>query len=216
MVAADSATEGGRGMEAATARSAPRSLPDLPLLGFRNYWYPVLGSRQLGKRPVAVRLLGEDVVLFRSGGKLGALTDRCPHRGSQLSRGRILFPGTLSCGYHGWTFNPEGQCVAAIVEGPEARVVRKVRVTAYPAEERFGLVWVFLGEGDPPPLDEDLPPELQQAGLLSQFVFEDWACNERDVTENYPDMLHAIYVHRTSLLMLIQKLPAWGTVQIEP
>ncbi|NIO07171.1 MAG: Rieske 2Fe-2S domain-containing protein, partial [Deltaproteobacteria bacterium] len=66
-----------------------------------------------------VKVLGEDLVLFPGkDGKVAALMDRCPHRGTMLSRGRVLFPGTVSCGYHGWTFNESGDCVAAIVEGP--------------------------------------------------------------------------------------------------
>jgi len=111
----------------------------LPRVGFRNYWYPVMESRRLGKGPVSVRMLGEDIVLFRAGeGKVAALADRCPHRGTMLSRGRILFPGTLSCGYHGWTYDEKGECVAAIVEGPESRVPGNVRVKTYPAEFRPG------------------------------------------------------------------------------
>ncbi len=97
--------------------------PDLPELGHRNYWYPIIERRRVKKRPVSVSLLGEDIVLFPGkNGKAVALVDRCPHRGTKLSRGRILFPGTLSCGYHGWTYNEHGECVASIVEGPESRL----------------------------------------------------------------------------------------------
>ena len=88
--------------------SASPGLPSLPLLGFRNYWYPLIESRRVNKHPVAIRILGEDLVLFRSEGKVGALVDRCPHRGTRLSLGRVIFPGTLSCSYHGWTFNRRG------------------------------------------------------------------------------------------------------------
>lgn len=190
-------------------------LPDLPALGFPNYWYPIIESRRVGRRPVSVRVLGEDLVLFPGrDGRTAALLDRCPHRGVMLSRGRILFPGTLSCGYHGWTFNGEGDCLAAIVEGPDSRVPGQVRVRAYPTEERFGIVWAFLGEGDPPPLEEDLPPELREPKIVFQFFFEEWACDWRNVTENYPDMLHAILVHRTAPEMVFQKLPAWGKLVV--
>lgn len=190
--------------------------PGLPLLGFRNYWYPLIESRRVKKGPVSVRLLGEDIVLFPGhGGKAAALVDRCPHRGTKLSRGRILFPGTLSCGYHGWTYNAQGECVAAIVEGPESRVPGKVRVKAYPTEERFGIVWGFIGEGEPPPLEEDLPPELFEPNIVFQCLFEEWKCDWRNVTENYPDMLHAIFVHRRSPEMVLQKIPAWGNLVVK-
>ena len=143
-------------------RTASTAAPHLPLFGFRNYWYPIIESRRVRNGPVSVRILGEDIVLFPTkDGKVAALVDRCPHRGVMLSRGRILFPGTLSCGYHGWTFNGQGECLAAIVEGPDSRVPGKVHVRAYPTEERFGIVWAFLGEGDPPPHGAVLQPRLR-------------------------------------------------------
>jgi phenylpropionate dioxygenase-like ring-hydroxylating dioxygenase large terminal subunit len=188
---------------------------DFPLLGFRNYWYPVIGSRQVGQKPVAVRLLGDNIVLFRAHGKVSALADRCPHRGTMLSRGRVLFPGTLSCGYHGWTFNSEGECVAAIVEGPESVGRQKARVRVYPTEERFNLIWLFMGEGEPPPLEEDLPAELKEQGIFTFFAFTEWKCNWRYLEDNYPDMLHAFFVHRASLEVLFNKLPVWGKMKLE-
>jgi phenylpropionate dioxygenase-like ring-hydroxylating dioxygenase large terminal subunit len=133
-----------------------------------------------------------------------------------LSQGRVLFPYTLSCPYHGWTYNADGQCVAAIVEGPDSQVPGRVRVRSYPTEERRGVVWGFIGDGEPPPLDEDLPPPLKESADFPQFLFEEWRCNWRLVTENYPDMLHAIFVHRTSAEMVLQKMPAWGTMSVEP
>ena len=198
-----------------TAQSTADGISDFPLLGFRNYWYPVIASREVGQKPVGVRLLGEDIVLFRAEGKVGALVDRCPHRGTQLSRGRILFPGTLSCGYHGWTFNREGQCLGAIVEGPEAVGPKKVRIRAYHTEERFNLIWLFMGEGEPPPLEEDFPPELQEPDIFTFSAFTEWNCNWRLVEDNYADMLHAFFVHRTSFEVLFNKLPVWGKMKME-
>lgn len=203
-------------MEGQATSTSATTVADLPLLGFRNYWYPLIESRRVGRRPVSVRVLGEDIVLFPGeGNKAAALVDRCPHRGTMLSRGRILFPGTLSCGYHGWTYNEKGECVAAIVEGPESRVPGKVRVRAYRTEERFGIVWAFIGEGEAPPLDEDLPPELKEPGIFTFFKFTEWACNWRNVTENYPDMLHAPFVHRRAFEVIFNKLPAWGRCHVE-
>jgi len=191
--------------------------PDLPALGHRNYWYPIIETRRVKKKPVPISLLGDDLVLFRGkDGKIIALQDRCPHRGTMLSRGRILFPGTLSCGYHGWTFNEKGECVAAIVEGPESRIPGNICVNVYPTEERLGILWAFMGEGEAPPLDEDLPPGLLEPNILVQYVFEYWPCDWRNVTENYPDMLHAILVHRNSPEALLQQIPAWGVMQVKP
>lgn len=191
-------------------------IPNLPLLGYRNYWYPLVEAGLVKRRPVPVRVLGEDIVLFPGkDGKIAAISDRCPHRGTLLSRGRILFPGTLSCGYHGWTFNEHGECLAAIVEGPESKIPGSVRVHSYPVEERFGILWAYMGEGEAPPLNDDLPPELKEEGITTFFSFSAWSCNWRNITENYPDMLHAPYVHRRSIEMLFNKVPAWGKCHVE-
>jgi len=196
--------------------AAPAGGRELPALGHQEYWYPLLASHQVARRPVAVRALGHELVLFRSEGQLSAFVDRCPHRGARLSQGRMLFPGTLSCGYHGWTFNRDGQCLASIVEGPESGIAGKARVRTYPIQERFGIVWVYFGLGQAPPLDEDLPPELLEPNALVQFYFEDWSATWRNITENFVDSLHTIYVHRGSLMMLLDKVPAWGKLALDP
>ncbi len=189
----------------------------LPELGFKNYWYPITQSRRVGKQPQSIRVLGEDIVLFRAeGGKVAALEDRCPHRGTMLSRGRVLFPGTISCGYHGWTYNAQGDCVAAIVEGPDSQLPGKVRVKAYQTDERHGLVWAYMGEGSAPPLDEDLPPPMLQPNAFSQIIVWEWECNWRHITDNYADMCHAPFVHRTSLRMLFRKVAAWAKMSVQP
>lgn len=189
--------------------TVPSEMPLAPALGYRNYWYPLIESRRVSSRPMPLRILGEDLVLFRAGAKVAALVDRCAHRGARLSKGRVLFPETLSCPYHGWTYNAQGECVAAIGEGPDSHVPGTVRVHAYPTEERAGVVWGFLGEGDPPPLDEDLPPPLRDANHLVHCFFDDWECDWRNLTENYPDLCHVPVVHRTSIDMLFRPVPAW-------
>lgn len=151
-------------MEAQTGSGNLAVVPDLPLSGFRNYWYPLTASGRVGRHPVPVRAFGEDLVLFRSGGKLAALADRC---------------------------------------------------RAYPVEERFGIVWAFIGEGVPPPLDEDLPPYAKEPIMLPNSTFWEWDCDWRNATENYPDMLHAIFVHRASLHMVLAPIPVWGRIVME-
>src|SRR5260221_13798262 len=91
--------------------------------GFRHYWYPVLESRKLRRRPRAVTLLGEKLVLVRDNGTVRALKDRCPHRGVPLSAGRREFPGFLTCRYHGWTYDPAtGELGAALTDGPDSPI----------------------------------------------------------------------------------------------
>src|ERR1044071_3076049 len=120
------------------------SRDQLPALGFRNYWYPAIEAKSVRRKPVQVKLLGDDVALFRNPatGKIHAFADRCPHRGALLSHGRIYYPGTLSCPYHGWTFDTAGKLVAVLSEGPSCPMVGKIQLRVYPTEELRGLVWI--------------------------------------------------------------------------
>ena len=147
------------------ARSTPWPRYDEAVLGFRNYWYPAMLSGQLKRRPVALQILGERLLFIRHQGKSFALEDRCAHRGIPLSAGRCEFPGTntITCRYHGWTFNvADGACVAALTDGPDSPIVGKAKVKTYALAERKGLIWVFIGDGAPPPLEEDVAPEILQ------------------------------------------------------
>src|SRR5260221_14762950 len=80
---------------------------ELPELGIRNYWYPALASWRPRRKPRGIKLLGEDIVLYRDGATLHALADRCAHRGARLSKGKCLYKGsgTITCPYHGWTYD---------------------------------------------------------------------------------------------------------------
>ena len=139
-----------------------KTLYERTVLGFRNYWYPACLAKDVkGRKPKAVMLLGDEVVLLRRQGKVYALANECPHRGTRLSRGKHEFPDTptISCRYHGWTYDvTNGNCVAALTDGPDSPVVGKVRVKTYPVEERKGIVWVWMGKGTPSvPVEEDMP-----------------------------------------------------------
>jgi phenylpropionate dioxygenase-like ring-hydroxylating dioxygenase large terminal subunit len=188
---------------------------ELPVLGLRNYWYPVMLSHELGNRPVAQRILGDDLVLFRSNGALIALADRCPHRGTPLSLGKSHFPGTISCAYHGWTFDKTGQCLGALLEGPDASIPRKARVRSYPVDERGGLIWVYMGEGSAPPIEEDVPQLLLTLGPARIIKVEDWTCNWRPIVENFMEPTHALYLHRNAPISCHYKMPAWAKLDVK-
>lgn len=135
----------------------------IPAAGLQEYWYPAFPARQLGKRrPLGIRLVGEDIVFFRdTEGKTVALRDLCAHRGAKLSLGVCHFPGTVSCPYHGWTYNSEGSCVAALVEGPQSHIPKTgVQIPTKRVREFRGIVWVWIGDGEPVPLEEDIPEEF--------------------------------------------------------
>ena len=198
-------------MEAAGTTSKQDTRSDLPRLGLHNFWYPAARTKEIGKKPVAVKLLGEEVALFREEGKVYALHDRCPHRGMPLSAGWRYFPGTLTCTYHGWTFDTKGECVAALNEGPTSQLPGRVHVRTYPVEERNGVVWIFMGEGKPKPIEEDVPPELLSEKNIVNNAVEVWNCNWLPALENLMDS-HDVFVHRNSLFYLFRKLPSWMKV----
>jgi len=125
----------------------------MPWNKLRDYWYVAAASPRLRRRrPLHTRVLDEDLVLFRDGeGRVGALLDRCPHRGVELSRGCVR-KGALSCPYHGWRFDRHGDCV----EIPSLTAAHKhpagVKTPSRPCVDQDGYVWVWMGQGDPGPV----------------------------------------------------------------
>ena len=184
--------------------------------GFRGYWYPVCYSSQLTGKPKQITLLGEKIVLIRDAGKAYALKDRCPHRGVPLSEGNQQFPGTISCPYHGWTFDlGTGELKAVITDGPESPICGKVTQPTYEVEERLGMVWVFVGDGeDAPPIDEQLPEELVGNAAVVGSRIQPRIGNWRFACENGYDEGHAKYLHRSSLWRLFKAMPVWNETRI--
>ena len=187
-------------------------------VGFRQYWYPVVWGRVVTTKPIQVTLLGEKIMLVRDAGRIRALGDRCPHRGVPLSHQMAgqEFPGSWTCCYHGWTFDLEtGVLVAAITDGPESPICGKVAVKTYPVEERLGLVWVYIGDGDPPPVETDIPSELIAADAVVAGRTSIRMGNWRFGAENGVDEGHAKYLHRNSLWTLKRQMPTWTRHHME-
>ena len=170
-----------------------------PKLGFREYWYPGLEAKRVGKKkPVHVEMLGEDLVFFRDkDGKIAALSDWCPHRGARLSLGVSEFPGTITCPYHGYTFDGKGQCVAGIIDSPESPIIPYLHSRSYPTEERYGIVFVWMGKTDPVPLDEDMPEEFSDSTLTGRRYMRTkmWETNWTEPMAQGIDF-HEFYLHR--------------------
>jgi phenylpropionate dioxygenase-like ring-hydroxylating dioxygenase large terminal subunit len=208
-------------METATsAPERPRTTNwpryDAMVTGLRNYWYPVAFASAVKRRPVSLRILDQRVMLLRRGGRLYALTDQCPHRGIPLSVGRQDFPGTWSCRYHGWVFDLEtGTLKAALTDGPDSPICGKVRVKTYPVAERAGMVWIYMGDDPPPPVEDDIPREMlhPDAVVLGRITVQ--RGNWRYACENAVDEGHAKYLHRYgALATLFRDMPGWSTIKI--
>jgi len=159
----------------------------------RRFWQPVYLSRDLAKgTPVPIRVMGEDFTLYRGeSGRPYITVHRCPHRGTQLSTGRVQGE-QISCRYHGWTFDPAGQCTAQPAE-PEP-FCHKVKIATYPAREAIGLIFAYLGEGVAPPFPEW--PKLGQ--FLHRHRID---CNYFQSAENILDDVHVHFSHRNAELL---------------
>jgi phenylpropionate dioxygenase-like ring-hydroxylating dioxygenase large terminal subunit len=184
-----------------------------------SWWYPVVWSREVGNKPIGLKLLGRSVMLVRDQGKVYALHDRCPHRGVPLSLGSQQFPGTLSCPYHGWTYDLEtGVLKAVITDGPDSPICGKVRVETFPVEERLGLVWVFIGDGkgSAPPVETAIPRELLEHDLSLGGRIAIRGGGWRFAAENGFDEGHAKYLHRTSLWRMFKVMPTWSKTRVIP
>ncbi len=190
---------------------------DAAVTGLRDYWYPVAWASQLdGKNPLHVMVCNENVVLVRDGQAIRALHDRCPHRGVPLSEGKQHWDGTITCPYHGWTFDAKtGVLNAVITDGPDSPICGKVRVVTYPVEVRMGLVWVFIGDRDPHPIDEQLPEEWQGNELTLGSRIDMRGGNWRYAVENGFDEGHAKFLHRTAIWRTFKAMPTWNETHIE-
>lgn len=157
-----------------------------------NDWHPVATVKQLEQKGMlSVRLLGEDLVLWRADGELRAWQDLCIHRGTRLSLGKLQ-GATLACPYHGWVYNGAGQCIH-IPAHPDQTPPAKARVQSYQAQVCYDLIWVCLGEPATP-----IPhfPEWEQAAYRKILCgpYHVAASGPR-VVENFLDIGHFPFVH---------------------
>lgn len=191
---------------------APRPLFE----GFREQWTPVeLAHRVKRGRTLATRLAGEKIALFRDReGRVGALLDRCPHRGVELSRGRVTERGTLECPFHGWEFRKDGGCDRVPWCDLSSEKRERLSATALPVREAGGLLWVFTG-ADARGTEPDLPEALAaERGWARFFHVEEWTTHWTRAMENMLDYPHLPYVHRSSIGRGL-RAPAAGSGSLE-
>ena len=121
----------------------------------RHYWQPAALVDELSgtNRPVkAIRLFGEDLVIFKDEqGRYGLIGRRCPHRGTDLSKGR-LEGGGLRCAFHGWLFDVNGKCLETPAEPADSKLCANIKQVSYPVVEKSGILFAYMGPGEPPAL----------------------------------------------------------------
>ncbi|WP_295522869.1 aromatic ring-hydroxylating dioxygenase subunit alpha [uncultured Pseudacidovorax sp.] len=164
----------------------------------RNAWYPLGWARDIGQSLARRRVLGEDLVVFRtSTGEVAALDDACPHRLAPLSLGRLR-GDSVECGYHGLAFDCTGQCTNA--PGMQ-RAPANAQVRSYPTATSMGMVWVWMGDAalaDPAQVFH-LPEYDDPAFSVIEGDALPVAANYLSLADNLCDPTHVVYVHPTTL-----------------
>jgi 5,5'-dehydrodivanillate O-demethylase len=178
-----------------TQVSAATPMGDL----MRRYWQPIAAATELDDEPFqtkSVRVLGEDLVLFRTvRGELGLIEKHCAHRRADLAYG-ITEENGLRCQYHGWMYDRTGQCIEAPFEDtlhPDHSVRNAVKLKAYPVQELGGLIFAYLGP-EPAPLLPNWGP-LVWDNVVRDVAITILPCNWLQCQENSLDPVHVEWLH---------------------
>ncbi len=163
----------------------------------RRYWHPIAGVSEFEDRDTKpVRIMGEDLVLYRDlGGNYGLVDRHCPHRRADMSYGYVEKEG-IRCSYHGWQYDAAGQCTHQPFEemmDPQARMRKQTRIKAYPVKAKAGMLWAYMGPAPAPELpDWDL---FNFENGFAQAIFAELPCNWFQCQENSIDPVHFEWTH---------------------
>lgn len=163
----------------------------------KNMWYACEFSKDITNKPTALQILGQKLVMWRdSKGQVHCLSDLCVHRGGSLAGGWLTKDNDcVVCPYHGWEFQGDGAC-SKIPAHPQRGIPKKARVDSYPVKEKYGLVFVFMGDL---PEEERHPlptiPELEDPQYKKVYGEFWWDVSYERATENAMDPSHAAFVH---------------------
>jgi vanillate O-demethylase monooxygenase subunit len=163
----------------------------------KNVWYVAGYAKDFDRKPVSRRICNELLVLFRDAkGKACVMQDRCPHRFVPLSMGRVEERG-LRCGYHGLLFDGTGKCVELPNDDGASRP--EIRVRSYPAVEKHGAVWIWMGEPERA-TPETIPdfPFVTSKEYSAVMGYSHVKANHEMITDNLLDLSHVHYLHADS------------------
>jgi 5,5'-dehydrodivanillate O-demethylase oxygenase subunit len=165
---------------------------------WRRYWHPIAAATELDARPTkAIRLLGEDLVLYKDkSGTYGLIDRRCAHRRVDLATCSVVEEHGLRCGYHGWCFNKKGECIEQPYEqtvNPNSLFKKSIKMNGYPVQELGGLLFAYLGPGEPPLVPRWKPfVDPNAVRDVSMIIVP---CNWLQIAENSVDLVHLEWLH---------------------
>ena len=176
----------------------------------RRYWMPVAMTDQVGDLPYRIRILGEDLILFREkGGALGLVHLHCAHRNMSLEFG-IIEEGGIRCSYHGWKYGLDGTVLDTPCEPPASQVKKKACLGAYPVIEYKGLAFTYMGPSDSIPPFPVCDTFDEEGDEMIPYLIKS-PCNWLQVMENAVDPFHVVYLHtkavRTQFIDAFAELP---------
>lgn len=178
-------------------------------LGFRNHWYPAMLSSHIRETEFkTLTILGEDILFRRVDGIVYAVHDECAHRGFQFSaKPESYTKNTVTCYFHGFTYNIKNGELIGVPSDPSSKLVGKVKLHSYPIQEAKGLIFIFIGDIEPPPLSDDVPPAfLDDTMHIVPFHQEDVHANWRIAADSASEFNH-VFMHKDDLLLKYWKQP---------
>jgi phenylpropionate dioxygenase-like ring-hydroxylating dioxygenase large terminal subunit len=188
----------------------------------RRYWQPVGLSAGTTYRPQRIRILGEDLILFRDRkGRAGLLYPRCMHRGTSLFYGRVTEEG-IACCYHGWLFDVQGHCLDQPCEPNHGRNRKVARQPWYPVQERYGIVFAYMGPSEKKPLlplydtleelgpEEELRADMSSFGATLDNSLDLLPFSWLHMNDNVMDPFHVFILHST--FSTVQFLPEFAVL----
>tara|TARA_B100000700_G_scaffold109644_1_gene123601 strand:- start:2154 stop:3164 length:1011 start_codon:yes stop_codon:yes gene_type:complete len=159
----------------------------------KNFWYVVALGDDIDSNPISVKLLNEDLVIWRGfDGSLIAAVEKCPHRQAPLSHGH-LENGCLVCPYHGWTFGESGKCINIPSSSDGVPIPSKAHLNTVEVIEKYGLVWLCLGEPINPLFE--LKEESDSSFRRINTEVQKWKVAATRMVDNFLDITHFPYVH---------------------
>lgn len=177
----------------------------------RRFWHPVAMAAQLSDLPLVVRMLGEDLVIFRDlSGRVGLLHKHCAHRRASLEYGIVAERG-IRCCYHGWLFDIDGTVIETPGEPPGSTMKDGICQGAYPTREVGGLIFAYLGPSDRVPVFPVLDTMAQPDNDMVPYAI-DYPCNWLQVAENPMDPFHSVFLH--TRVTRAHFNPAWGAMPV--